>query len=52
MTALRRTKSGRFDIADAVTMDEVKSWEQEDIFSKITPVVDIVHEINAQEANQ
>lgn len=51
MTALRRTKSGRFEIENSYTMDEIKSWEQEDIFSKISPVVDIVHEINAQEQN-
>lgn len=51
MTALRRTKSGRFNIEDAHTMDEIKSWEQEKIYSELTPVLDIVHEINAAEAD-
>lgn len=31
LKSLRRTSSGLFDIADAVTIDTIKTWEQEDL---------------------
>jgi len=35
LKALRRTKSGRFDVADAVTVDQIKHLPREEITSRI-----------------
>src|SRR6516165_9068031 len=35
LSALRRTKSGRFSVEDAITIDELKSLPKEDLASKI-----------------
>ncbi|MBR0459188.1 MAG: tRNA pseudouridine(55) synthase TruB [Victivallales bacterium] len=38
MTALRRTHSGRFDVADAVTMEQIKSFDLEALRQAVLPL--------------
>lgn len=42
LAALRRTHSGAFDIADAVTIDEIKTWEREDLLARMMPLTELM----------
>ncbi len=44
MSALKRTKSGRFNIEDSFTLDEIKDMVSQDDFSFICPVSEVMTE--------
>ena len=35
LKSLRRTKSGRFDVSDSISVDQIKNWPRENVVSKI-----------------
>jgi len=41
MSALRRTKSGMFLVDDAVSIEQIKSWEREDLFANFIPLAQV-----------
>lgn len=42
LLALRRTASGKFSVADAYHMDEIKTWEREALLQKMIPLYRLV----------
>ena len=42
MRDLRRMSSGSFSVADAVTMDQIKSWERDDFLRRMTPLGEVL----------
>jgi len=41
LSALRRTHSGHFDLSNAITIDELKTWPREQILSRMLSIEDI-----------
>lgn len=39
---LRRTQSGEYRVDNAVTVDEMKTWEREDLLARMTSMADVV----------
>jgi tRNA pseudouridine55 synthase len=39
---LRRVRSGRFDVSDAVGVDVVKAWTREQLLGRIIPLVQVL----------
>lgn len=42
LRALRRTRSGRFHIGDAVTMDELRTWNRAKVLEEFTPLAAVL----------
>ncbi len=45
MQSLRRTRVGRFDVANAVTMDVIKTWERENLLEAMIPLGQVLVDI-------
>jgi len=41
LKSLRRTKSGRFDVTNAITVDEIKNGTRENVLSKMLSLPDV-----------
>lgn len=42
LLTLRRLASGKFSVGNAFTMEQIKSWEREDLFARMIPLHQIV----------
>ncbi len=41
LKTLRRTKSGRFDVANAITVDEIKNWPREETLKRLLTLPEV-----------